>query len=111
MFFVGGVHSDMLLYYKRGEVSMGLLYCGANIQPTVAAEVCDDGRCTPTARGSRGGIFRTLNAVFFRGIISDLACLEGYSGLERFLNFCDIWPLLSPCYGLFDPLREGWVIS
>ena len=69
MFFVGGVRSDMLLYYKRGEVSMGLLYCGANIQPTAAEEVCDDGRCTTTARGSRGGIFRTLNAVFFRGII------------------------------------------
>ena len=45
MFFVGAVHSDMLLYYKRGEVSMGLLYCGANIQPAAAAEVCDDGGC------------------------------------------------------------------
>ena len=30
MFFVGGVRSDMVLYYERGEVSMGLLYCGAN---------------------------------------------------------------------------------
>ena len=29
----------MLLYYERGEVSMGLLYCGANIQPTSAAEL------------------------------------------------------------------------
>ena len=70
MFFVGGVRSDMVLYYERGEVSMGLLYCGANIQPTAAAEVCADGRCTTPARGSRGGIFRTLNAVFFRGITS-----------------------------------------
>ena len=56
MFFVGGVRSDMLLYYKRGEVSMGLLYCGANIQPTAAAEVCDDGR---SLYNTEGGIFRT----------------------------------------------------
>ena len=58
MFFVGGVRSDMLLYYKRGEVSMGLLYCGANIQPTPAAVFSDDGRCM--ARGE----FSALNAVF-----------------------------------------------
>ena len=35
---------------------MGLLYCGANIQPTAAAEVCDDGR---SLYNTEGGIFRT----------------------------------------------------
>ena len=60
MFFVSGVRSSMLLYYERGEVSMGLLYCGANIQPTSAAELlADDGGCC-MARGE----FSALNAVF-----------------------------------------------
>ena len=61
--------------------------------------------------GAAEGEFSELSMQYFLEGLSDLACLEGYSGLERFRNFRDIWPLLSPCYGLFNPLREGWVIS
>ena len=45
---------------------MGLLYCGANIQPAAAAALSDDGRCCM----ARGGIF----TIQFGGITSLPVC-------------------------------------
>ena len=52
---------------------MGLLYCGANIEPRAAADLCDDGRCILWCR-ARGNFLHSMQ--YFEGLSTGLpACL------------------------------------